>query len=232
MYDVSLVIPVYNEEENIDLLFKSILDCGLYDKISEIIFIDDFSNDNSNKILKDLKKSYHKIKFLKNYKNMGQSFSIYEGAKLSNSSTLLTMDGDCQNNPLDALKLIEAYFSKKEIYLVGGIRKNRKDKLIKRLSSLVANKVRKKILNDDCDDTGCALKVFDKNQFLKFPFFNGIHRFLPALFKGYNRKTLFIEVSHNKRIYGKSKYGIIDRLFVGIIDIFKVKKIIDSRKND
>ena len=106
------------------------------------------------------------------------------------------------------------------------------DKFSKVIASKIANKIRSLILNDSCPDTGCSLKFFDKNQFLKFPFFNGIHRFLPALFKGYNRKTLFIEVSHNKRIYGKSKYGIIDRLFVGIIDIFKVKKIIDSRKND
>ena len=94
------------------------------------------------------------------------------------------------------------------------------------LSSKFANSIRSKILKDDCLDTGCSLKVFDKNIFLNFPYFNGIHRFLPALFKGYGYKTYFINVDHRPRKKGKSNYGTIDRLYRGIIDIIKVRKII------
>ena len=142
------------------------------------------------------------------------------------------MDGDGQNDPFDGIKLLNIYHNDTELYLVGGIRKNRKDNTLKKLASLIANRVRKKILADECDDTGCALKVFDRDQFLAFPYFSGIHRFLPALFKGYNKKTYFAEVSHKERAYGKSKYGILDRLFIGIIDIFKVRKIIRTFKNE
>ena len=90
--------------------------------------------------------------------------------------------------------------------------------------------IRNKILNDDCIDTGCSLKVFDKNIFLSFPFFNGLHRFLPALFKGYGKNTFFLEVDHRPRISGISKYGTFDRLFKGVIDIIRVKKIIRTYK--
>ena len=113
--------------------------------------------------------------------------------------------------------------------MVGGIRKKRQDSFIKILSSKIANYIRSKILNDNCKDTGCSLKVFSKNIFLEFPYFDGIHRFLPALFKGYGHKTDFINVNHRVRKYGKSKYGTIDRLFRGIRDIIKVKNIINKQ---
>ncbi len=232
MYDVSLIIPVYNEEENIIFLFESIKNSGLYEQIEEVIIIDDCSIDNTSALLSEINSKYIKFKFYKNTKNMGQSYSIKKGAELSICKTIITMDGDGQNNPLDGVKLLKIYHNDPDLYLVGGIRKDRKDSILKKLASLVANKVRKKILDDECDDTGCALKVFDKDQFLKFPYFNGIHRFLPALFKGYNKKTYFVEVSHKERAYGKSKYGILDRLFIGIIDIFKVRKIIRTFKNE
>ena len=114
--------------------------------------------------------------------------------------------------------------------MVGGIRKKRKDNLLKIFSSRIANIIRKLILNDNCDDTGCSLKVFDKNVFMLFPFFDGMHRFLPALFIGHSKKTFFTNVDHRKRIYGKSKYGTFKRLFGGIRDIIKVKKILRNKK--
>ena len=102
--------------------------------------------------------------------------------------------------------------------------------MIKIISSKIANKFRNLILKDDCLDTGCSLKVFDRNTFLKFPFFNGIHRFLPALFRGYGKKTFFIEVDHRSRIYGISKYGTFIRLIRGVRDLIKVVKIIKKFK--
>ena len=110
--------------------------------------------------------------------------------------------------------------------MIGGIRRNRKDSLVKIISSRIANKVRMLILNDDCIDTGCSLKIFKKDLFLKLPFFDGIHRFLPALFKAYGANIHFIDVDHRFRKYGQSKYGTFGRLFRGIRDIFKVLLII------
>ena len=127
--------------------------------------------------------------------------------------------------------MLNTYLSFGKISLVGGIRNKRKDNLIKIISSKIANTIRSKILKDRCEDTGCSLKVFDKSIFLQFPFFDGIHRFLPALFAGYGYKTLFIAVDHRPRISGYSKYKIVDRLYRGIIDIIRVKKIIREHKN-
>ena len=124
---------------------------------------------------------------------------------------------------------IPKYLSNKETKLVGGIRIKRKDNLIKKISSKIANNVRSKILKDNCQDTGCSLKVFDKEIFILFPYFDWIHRFLPALFTGYGYKTLFINVNHRKRKFGISKYGTMNRLFKGIRDIIRVKKIIRNR---
>ena len=155
--------------------------------------------------------------------------NIWTGIKNSNHKTVVTLDGDGQNNPKDIPKLLEIYFSKKNFSLIGGIRKKRKDNFLKVASSKIANKIRSFILDDDCVDTGCSLKVFDRDIFLSFPFFNGLHRFLPALFKGYGKNTFFIEVDHRPRVSGISKYGTIDRLFKGIFDIMRVKKIINNR---
>ena len=231
MFDASLIIPIFNEDKNIKLLFNQLLEYEVYKKINVILFVNDCSTDKSLSKINEISKKYPKVKVITNNKNMGQSYSIYTGAKYLSDDTLITIDGDCQNNPKDIFKLLQIYFSMSEIFLVGGIRTYRRDNYIKRISSIIANQIRKKILQDECDDTGCSLKVFDRNEFLKFPFFNGIHRFLPALFKGFGKKTYFVSVDHKPRIHGYSKYGTFDRLFVGIKDIIKVKKIIrDHRK--
>ena len=138
------------------------------------------------------------------------------------------MDSDGQNNPIDIPNLLNNFFAENNVSLISGIRYKRKDNFIKIASSKIANKVRSYILNDNCSDTGCSLKVFDKNKFLEFPFFDGIHRFLPALFNGYGYKVLFINVEHRARMSGKSKYGTIDRLFKGIFDLIKVNNIIKN----
>ena len=116
--------------------------------------------------------------------------------------------------------------------MLGCIRVKRKDTTIKIISSKVANYIRQLILKDDCVDTGCSLKIFDKEIFLLFPFFTGLHRFLPALFKAHGCKTKFENVDHRKRNKGVSKYGVYNRVFRGIIDIIKVLNIIKNIKND
>lgn len=226
----SIIIPIYNEEKNItDLIIEINNYLSTVNYKFEIILIDDYSSDQTQKVLEKLKKK-HNIKYFNNKKNMGQSFSIQSGVRKSKFNTIVTLDGDGQNNPRDIIKLVERYFDQDKIKLVGGIRKKRKDNFIKILSSKIANNVRKIILKDNCSDTGCGLKVFDKNIFLSFPFFTGLHRFLPALFKAYGHDTVFEEIDHRERKAGYSKYGTFDRLLMGIIDIIRVLIIIKRIK--
>ena len=223
----SVVIPVYNEEDNLGALINEIKTSLSTYTDFELIFVNDCSTDKSLKVLEKEKKKFD-FRILNNKTNTGQSFSILSGIQNSKYDTIVTLDGDGQNNPRDIPKLIEFYYKINKACLVGGIRAKRKDNIIKIESSRVANLVRSKFLNDGCTDTGCSLKVFDKNIFLNFEHFDGIHRFLPALFSGHGYNTYFLNVDHRKRKYGKSKYGTILRLINGIRDMIKVKKMINK----
>ena len=195
----------------------------------EIIFVDDASTDGSKVILNKLCEN-KLIRLITHEKKSGQSQSILTGAKQAKFDTIVTLDGDGQNNPSDILKLLKIYFSPNNYSLVGGIRVKRMDNTIKIISSKIANKIRSYVLNDDCLDTGCSLKVFNKKIFLHLPFFDGMHRFLPALYKGYGYRTCFIPVDHRHRIYGKSNYGIKDRLFKGLYDLIRVKILLKTKQ--
>lgn len=232
MKNFSIVIPAFNEELNIANLVSEIVNSlKNYTFDYELIIVNDASEDNTSNTILDLIKTVSiKIILIENKKNKGQSYSIKKGIEESKYDTIVTIDGDGQNNPADIAKLIQIYFADEDIYLVGGLRIKRMDNLLKIISSRLANFVRKLILKDNCDDTGCSLKVFDKDTFLSFPYFDGIHRFLPALFNGFNKKIFFIPVDHRKRLYGNSKYGTFVRLVRGITDILKVLKIINNYK--
>ena len=223
----SIVIPLFNEEKNIVNLINEIRDKLFKYNNYEIILVNDASTDSTLKVIKNIKKE--NILILDNIINKGQSFSIKEGIKFSSNETIITLDGDGQNDPGDINKLLNIYINNPDIKMVGGIRSKRKDSIIKVISSKLANYFRSRILNDGCKDTGCSLKVFDKNIFLEFPYFDGIHRFLPALFKCFGYKTFFVEVNHRKREFGVSKYGTLNRFFKGIRDIIKVNSIIKKR---
>ena len=212
------ILPLINE------IFLALLEFVSY----EIILVDDFSNDQTLKLISN--KNNKIIKILQNKKRKGQSYSIYKGVKTSQFDTIITLDGDGQNNPKDIPKLLNIFNQNHKIELVGGLRVKRKDNLIKVISSKIANKIRLIILKDKCKDTGCSLKVFNKNVFLSFQYFDGMHRFLPALFNGFGYETFFIDVEHRPRLHGKSKYGTLLRLIAGIKDIIKVKKMIKSNK--
>ncbi len=227
---LSIIIPVYNEVENIPILTKEIIDALGTSINFEILFINDGSTDDTNVILKKLKDEL-KVGYVNHKYNTGQSSALLTGIKKSKYETIVTLDGDCQNDPADIISLLEIYFSDENIKLVGGIRTKRKDNLIKIFSSRLANLVRSKILKDNCLDTGCGLKIIDKDVFLNLPFFNGIHRFLPALYKGMGHKTKFLPVNHRYRNKGVSKYGTLKRLIYGIIDILHVRQILKSNKN-
>ena len=224
----SLVLPCYNEEGNIDKLLKEIDNQKDLKFVYEFICVNDASSDKSLEVIKQLKLKT-KITFFSHQDNLGQSRALLTGIENSNYNNIITIDGDGQNDPKDINKLLEIYM-KSNVCLVSGIRENRKDSFLKIISSIIANKIRSFILNDGCKDSACGLKIFKKNIFLSFPYFNGIHRFLPSLFIGFGHKVKYMPVSHRPRLSGSSKYGTIDRLFIGIRDIIKVKKIINSNK--
>lgn len=226
----SIVIPVFNEAQNIQKLIDEIL-FNLKDFDYELIIVNDGSIDNTIDILNTIK--YDNIELINFEKNYGQSYSIYQGIKNSKNDIIVTLDGDLQNDPTDIKKLLDLYINNDEIKLISGIRKNRKDTLLKIISSKIANFIRSLLLKDSCPDTGCSLKVFDKSIFLKIIYFNSIHRFIPTFFENMGFKVLYVSVNHRKRIAGRSNYGTIDRLVRGIVDLYKVKKILlDMNKND
>lgn len=216
---------------NINILFNEIIKALKdYDKSHfELILVNDGSSDDTERFVKNLEKHIF-VKCIYQNENHGQSYSIHNGIKNSKFDTIVTLDGDGQNDPKDINKLLNLYFDKNEYSLISGIRIVRKDSYLKIISSKVANKIRSHILKDNCPDTGCSLKVFDKNIFLKFPYFNGIHRFIPALFIGFGFNVSYVPVNHRLRLNGNSKYGTIDRLIKGIKDLILVKKIIKNNK--
>ncbi len=227
----SIIIPIYNESKNIvSLINEIIFNLDDLNFPYEIILIDDCSTDDlrENLLRNNL---LNKITLHRNNTNKGQSFSLYFGITKSKYENIISIDGDGQNDPADIPKLIEIYTNFNNYYLVGGIREKRKDSIIKILSSKIANYIRSKILNDNCLDTGCSLKVFKKKVFLNFDFFDGIHRFLPALYSGSGYDTFFINVNHRRRLHGLSKYGTLKRLIHGIRDMIKVKIMINKIKN-
>lgn len=222
--NVSIVIPILNEADNIVELIDAILVQQKIFNFLEIIIVNDNSVDNTDEVM--LK--YREIKniiYLKNLKREGQSKSIYNGVLQSKYNNIMTIDGDGQNDPKDFENLIK-YYDSKNYFMISGIRNIRKDNIIKKISSKLANLIRSLILKDKCKDSACGLKFFSKEVFLKIDFFDGIHRFLPALFIACGVIPIYVNVNHKKRLKGQSKYGTIDRLTKGIIDLYKVKKLI------
>ena len=220
--NISIVIPVLNEERNIVNLIKEIKK-NLEKKIKyEIIIVDDGSSDNTHNVLLKYLKKNNKVLVFKHKKNYGQSVSLRTGIMQTSSNYIVTLDGDGQNDPRDILKLLKNFETDKEFMMVIGNRVKRIDNFARRLASRAAFKIRKFILKDETPDTGCAIKVFKKEDFLKLPFFNHIHRFLPFLFNSFKGKVISIQVNHRARINGYSKYSNFQRFLVGISDIFGV----------
>ncbi len=225
----SIFVPFYNEEENIALFFDELIKIIFnINKLHnfEIICINDGSKDKTNIFLNEYKKKYDFIKVFDLLNNKGQSNAIYYGIQNAKYENIITIDGDCQNDPQDIKKMITLYQKDPFIPLLSGERNKRKDSIIKIISSRVANKFRNFVFKDGCKDTGCSLKIFKKNIFLQIPFFDGIHRFIPSLFVGFGYNVRYINVNHRPRRKGQSNYGIFNRLFKGLKDIFVVKKII------
>jgi dolichol-phosphate mannosyltransferase len=218
---LSIVVPVRNEEDNVADLISEIQK-SLKRKITyEIIYVDDGSTDQTYKNLITLQKTYKELRVIRHEKSCGQSTAVRTGVKYAKFNWIATLDGDGQNNPADIPKLLNAL--KEGVELVGGNRRHsRRDTWIKRISSVIANGVRSSLLQDDTPDTVCGLKLFSRDAFLDLPYFDHMHRFLPALIKRRGGLIVSVPISHRQRTHGQSNYGTIDRLLVGIVDLFGV----------
>jgi len=225
---LSVVVPVLNEQENIRPLATEIR-ASLQDALPfELIYVDDGSRDRSPAELEALQaEGFSELRIVRHDGCYGQSASILSGCRQARAEWIVTLDGDGQNDPSDIMSLYRALLKKyaedPRYLCAAGYRKNRHDSLVKRWSSRIANSVRSWLLNDATPDTGCGLKVFQREAFLALPFFDHLHRFIPALIQRNGGKIIVVEVNHRPRTAGKSKYGIGNRLWVGIVDLFGVK---------
>ncbi len=222
--EVSVVIPVHNEEGNIEKLVKKTKDVFEKSKIrGEIVVVDDKSSDNTLESLLALKKDVDILRIIAHDRNCGQSRALWSGVKEAYFGIIATMDGDGQNDPNDIPKLLDVLKNgDKNLKMVAGFRKKRKDTVFKRIASKIANKIRASLLKDNTPDSGCGLKVFYKDTFLSLPYFDHMHRFLPALFQREGAKVISVEVNHLPREHGKSHYNNFQRGVVGIVDLFGV----------
>ena len=222
MSKISIVIPVKNESKNVSILSKEIMkSCKSFNY--EVLFINDGSNDDTIVKLNSLKKIDNKIRIIDHHVSLGQSAAIRSGVLKANNEIIITMDGDCQNDPSDIPLLLSKFESKKsQLLLIGGVRRKRMDNFSKRFGSKFARYVRKIILGDDHPDSGCGLKIFHKKLFIMMPYFDHMHRYLTALAKREGAEVLKMDVNHRPRFDGNSNYTNIGRLLEGITDVFGV----------
>lgn len=222
---ITVVVPIFNEEENIPHLLEEISKTEKSVPISEIIYVDDGSTDKSYELLQSLKKTHPMLRVIRHNKRCGQSAGLWTGIKAASNELIVTLDGDGQNDPADIALLYSAYcqhVKEGPKTMVAGERKKRNDVWIKRISSRFANRIRSNLLKDRTRDTGCSLKLFRRKDYLALPYFDHMHRFLPALMLRDNVRLLHVPVSHRARTRGVSKYGTLDRLAVGISDLWGV----------
>lgn len=221
---VSVVVPVFNEEENMSIL-QSELTAALAGRDYEIVFVDDGSGDRSvEKIEKSLR-----VRILRFEKNRGQSAAIYAGVHAARGATIVLIDGDLQNDPADIRKLLDEI--ERGADLVCGYRAHRKDTIVKRLTSRVANFVRSRFTKDHVRDTGCTLKAMRRECVVALVPFKGMHRFIPALIKGAGFNLVEIPVNHRARRFGLSKYGFGNRALRATIDMFGVRWLLSRQLN-
>ena len=221
---VSVVVPIFNEEENMSIL-QSELTTALAGREYEIVFVDDGSSDHTVKKIENSPR----VRILRFEKNRGQSAAMYAGLHAARGATIVLIDGDLQNDPSDIPKLLDEI--ERGADLVCGYRAHRKDTIVKRLTSRVANFVRSRFTRDYVRDTGCTLKAMRRECVVALVPFKGMHRFIPALIKGAGFRLVEIPVNHRARRFGLSKYGFGNRALRATIDMFGVRWLLSRQLN-
>jgi len=223
--DISIVVPIFNEAGNIKALLDEIA-TALDGEKYEIIAVNDNSTDDSLDILRELQDTIPRLRILSHANNAGQSRAIRTGALSAKGDVLCLLDGDGQNVPADFPKLLAHLRRKnadKRLVMVGGVRQKRQDTVSKLWASKLANAIRGRILGDGTIDTGCGIKVIKRDMFLRLPFFDHQHRYMPALVLREGFLVEFLPVQHRQRLAGSSKYSNFGRLLVSFRYLLGVK---------
>ncbi|WP_447938298.1 glycosyltransferase family 2 protein [Pseudoxanthomonas mexicana] len=231
MTALSIVIPVFNERGNIGPLVHEVVQ-HLRGRVPfDIVCVDDQSDDDTRDVLTALKAEVPELRVLVHQRRSGQSTAIRTGVKHALSPWIATLDGDGQNDPADIPKLLAARDEgDAQTRLYAGWRVDRKDTASKRWASRWANGIRQRLLRDDTPDTGCGIKLFERAAFLDLPYFDHMHRYLPALMQRAGWKTVSVPVSHRPRGSGQSKYTNLGRALVGIKDLMGVSWLIQRSR--
>src|SRR5690349_4502118 len=231
MPDLSVVVPVHNERDNIVPLLTEIAAALRGRADFEIVYVDDASKDESLAVLTAAKAQFPELRVLRHLQQSGQSTALRTGIKAARGAWIATLDGDGQNDPADIPKLIAMRDeSPGVIKLFAGWRVNRQDTGSKRWASKWANAIRSRLLRDETPDTGCGIKLFERAVFLDLPGFDHMHRYLPALMQRAGWKTVSVPVNHRHRSAGVSKYNNLNRALVGISDLRGVAWLIKRGK--
>lgn len=226
---VSVIIPAYNEAGNIGRLVAETLAVVPQDMLGEIVVVDDCSDDGTADEIRAMLEAQpagapKRLRYLRHGRRAGQSAALRTGVSAAAFPVIATMDGDGQNDPADIPALVArlAPPGAEGPALVGGIREKRRATGSRRFASRFANGLRGWLLADDCPDTGCGIKVYWREAFLRLPYFSSMHRYLPALFLSYGQQVAYAPVGDRPRLAGRSKYTNFGRALVGIYDLFGV----------
>jgi glycosyltransferase involved in cell wall biosynthesis len=217
-HEFTIIVPVYNEEDNLERVEKELSDyIKIASKKTKILFVNDGSKDKSQPLIEQICSNNNDFSYISFEKNCGLSAAISAGFQHTNTELVGYIDSDLQTDPKDFNLLLEHI---EEFDLVTGVRANRKDSFVKNMSSTIANGIRRSFTHDGMDDTGCPLKVIKTSYAKKIPMFKGLHRFLPAMILLQNGKIKQIPVKHFPRIAGEAKYGFWNRLLGPLMDCF------------
>ncbi|CAN7198692.1 glycosyltransferase family 2 protein [Phenylobacterium sp. LjRoot219] len=229
--DISVVIPVFDEEGAAPALAREVA-AAFAGRSFELIFVNDASRDGTRAALLALRSEIPQLRVLSHGKNSGQSRAIRTGILGARGAVIVTLDGDGQNDPADGPALVDALLAgPPELALVGGERVKRQDSQGKKIASRIGNGVRKRLLKDTANDTGCGLKAFRREAFLRLPYFDHIHRYLPALMLREGYRTEFRPVNHRHRQTGRSKYTNLGRLWASLSDLYGVMWLQSRARN-
>ena len=229
--EISVVVPVFNEQDNVAPLVHEIVAALRGVVPFEIVYVDDHSRDATLATLQALKAPVPELRVLRHTRQSGQSTAIRTGVKAARGAWIATLDGDGQNDPADIPKLIaQRDGGAGDVKLFAGWRVHRQDTGSKRWASKWANAIRARMLRDDTPDTGCGIKLFERAAFLDLPYFDHMHRYLPALMQRAGWRTVSVPVNHRARSTGVSKYNNLNRALVGIRDLRGVAWLIARSK--
>jgi len=220
-FDISVVVPVYNEEKNLPILTPQLVHVlEPLRKSYELIFVDDGSIDESRKILKGMVSQYPQIRVLGFKKNCGETAAGAAGLKEARGKIVVTIDADLQNDPKDIPRMLELL---NEYDMVTGWREKREDSWVKRVTSRIANKIRNWVSEETIRDSGCTFRVYKRECLQNLKFYKGMHRFMPTLVKMEGFRVVETPITHHPRKFGKSKYTTRNRMWRAFVDLLAVR---------